>query len=189
VRQPSAAEARSVTYDLDIPSQSLKDALEAFALASHHKLLYSAVLVDGKISPALKGQYTAEQALTILVSGTNLDHEVTSDGVVLIRAAGKPSSPHTAPASMGAPTTGASFPTPERQKSGSDKLSLGPSDCGIGSRHSCSSYVWPEFRKYPKRRRRVTCGNHRHSSKKSSDIDQWWQTYDAEKAHQGKPAH
>jgi hypothetical protein len=132
VSQPSAAEALSVTYDLDIPSQSRKDALEAFALASHHKLLYSAVLVDGKISPALKGQYTAEQALTILVSGTNLDHEVTSDGVVLIRAAGKPSSPHTAPASMGAPTTGASFPTPERQKSGSDNFRLAQATVGSG---------------------------------------------------------
>src|SRR6267378_3632651 len=36
------AEARSTTYNLDIPSQSLKDALQALALASQHKLLYSA---------------------------------------------------------------------------------------------------------------------------------------------------
>src|ERR1700693_5565056 len=81
------AEARSVTYNLDIPAQSLNDALQAFALASQHKLLYSSELVDGKRSSALKGQFTTEQAVTALLSGTHLSYEVTSDGLVLIRAA------------------------------------------------------------------------------------------------------
>jgi iron complex outermembrane recepter protein len=81
------AEARSVTYSLDIPSQSLNDALQALALASQHKLLYSSELVDGKNSPAIKGQFTTEQAVKALLSGSNLTYEVTSDGLVLIRAA------------------------------------------------------------------------------------------------------
>src|SRR3984957_11577201 len=83
------AEARSVQYDLDIPSQNLNDALQAFALASQHKLLYSSELVNGKRSPALKGQFTTEQAVKSLLAGTNLAYEVTSDGLVLIRAAGE----------------------------------------------------------------------------------------------------
>jgi iron complex outermembrane recepter protein len=82
------AEARNVTYDLDIPSQSLNDALQALALASQHKLLYSSELVDGKTSPAIKGRFTTEQAVKALLSGSNLTCEVTSDGLVLIRAAG-----------------------------------------------------------------------------------------------------
>ena len=80
------AEARSTTYNLDIPSQSLKDALQALALASQHKLLYSADLVEGRKSPKLKGEFTTEQAVKVLLSGTDLKYEVTSDGFVLIRA-------------------------------------------------------------------------------------------------------
>src|SRR5712675_2375261 len=80
------AEARSTTYDLDIPSQSLKDALQALALASQHKLLYSADLVEGRKSPRLKGEFTTERAVKLLLSGTDLKYEVTPEGFVLIRA-------------------------------------------------------------------------------------------------------
>jgi iron complex outermembrane recepter protein len=90
------AQARSVTYDLDIPAQSLKDSLQALAFASHHKLLYSSELVDGKRSPALKGQFTTEQAVKALLSGTKLSYEITSDGLVLIRASGPPNGTNTA---------------------------------------------------------------------------------------------
>jgi iron complex outermembrane recepter protein len=90
------AQARSVTYDLDIPAQSLKDSLQALAFASHHKLLYSSELVDGKRSPALKGQFTTEQAVKALLSGTKLSYEITSDGLVLIRASGPPEGTNTA---------------------------------------------------------------------------------------------
>lgn len=91
------AEARSVKYNLDIPSQNLNDALQAFALASQHKLLYSSELVDGKKSPALKGQFTAEQAVKALLSGTNLSYQVTSDGLVLIRSADPPPATNSVP--------------------------------------------------------------------------------------------
>lgn len=87
----AAADTRGTTYPLDIPAQSLDDALQALALASQHKLLYDTGLVRGKSSPALKGQFTTEEAVKRLLSGTNLSYEVTGDGLVLIRAAGSPS--------------------------------------------------------------------------------------------------
>ena len=83
--QATAADARSVSYKLDIPAQSLNDALQALALVSQHKLLYSSELVDGKSAPALRGEFTAEQAVRELLSGTDLVYEV-ADGLVLIRA-------------------------------------------------------------------------------------------------------
>lgn len=86
----AAADARSTTYQLDIPAQSLSDALQALALASQHKLLYDTVLVKGKSSPALKGDFTAEEAVKRLLSGTNLSYEVTEDGLVLIRPPSAP---------------------------------------------------------------------------------------------------
>src|SRR5690349_5159115 len=79
------AEVRSATYTLDIPSQSLDGALQALALASSHKLLYAATIMNGKKSPALKGGFTAEEAVRRLLEGTNLVYEFTADGLVLIR--------------------------------------------------------------------------------------------------------
>jgi len=79
-------EARSTVLNLDIPSESLKDALETLALVSDYKLLYSSELVDGRKSPPLKGEFTTEEAVKMLLSGTDLKYEVTADGLLLIRA-------------------------------------------------------------------------------------------------------
>lgn len=83
-----AAPPGEASFNLDIPSQSLNDALQALALASRHKLLYSSELVDGKTSPAVKGRFTTEEAVKRLLMGTDLKYEVTADGLVLIRATG-----------------------------------------------------------------------------------------------------
>jgi outer membrane receptor protein involved in Fe transport len=80
------AQARSDTYNLDIPAESLGDALQAFALASQHKLLYSSKLVEGLNCPGLKGEYSAEDAIKRLLSGTNLTYKITADGLVVIRS-------------------------------------------------------------------------------------------------------
>ncbi len=79
-------QALGTTYSFDIPAQRLNDALQALALASRHRLLCSAELVDGKSSSALKGEFTTEQAVQQLLAGTGLVYEV-SDGLVLIRSA------------------------------------------------------------------------------------------------------
>jgi iron complex outermembrane receptor protein len=79
------AEARSTTYQLNIPAEDLQAALQAFALASHHKLLYRADLVAGKTSHALMGTFTTEEAVRQLLSGTDLSFEITPASVVLIK--------------------------------------------------------------------------------------------------------
>lgn len=79
-------EARAVTYQLDIPAESLDVALQALALASHHKLLYRADLVAGKTSHALIGTFTAEEAVREVLSGTNLEFDITPASVVLIKS-------------------------------------------------------------------------------------------------------
>jgi iron complex outermembrane receptor protein len=76
------------SFQLDLPSQDLNVALQAVATASHHRLFYKAELVRGKKSAALRGKYTAMQALQSLLSGTELTFEITSAGVVLIRGPG-----------------------------------------------------------------------------------------------------
>src|ERR1700722_16820510 len=90
------ADARSISYDLNIPSEDLTAALQSFAIASHHKLLYKAELTAGKISRALKGHFTAQEAIEALLSGTGLSYEITGSSVVLIKdqRAGKTSEFH-----------------------------------------------------------------------------------------------
>jgi iron complex outermembrane receptor protein len=79
------ADARSISYDLNIPSEDLTAALQSFAIASHHKLLYKAELTAGKISRALKGHFTTQEAMEALLSGTGLSYEITGSSVVLIK--------------------------------------------------------------------------------------------------------
>jgi outer membrane receptor protein involved in Fe transport len=79
------AQARSVTYNFDIPSQGLNAALQQFALTAQHKLLYRTELVDGKTSESLKGQFTVEEAVRKLLSGSGLTFEITPSAVVLIK--------------------------------------------------------------------------------------------------------
>ena len=135
------AEARSIKYNLDIPSQNLNDALQALALASQHKLLYSSELVDGKKSPALKGQFTTEQAIKALLADTNLSYEVTSDGLVLIRAADEPPRTSTAPAATGVDPTGESSAAKEAGKRSSQDSRLAQVDQGkVASEASVEKY-------------------------------------------------
>src|SRR5258708_10673729 len=79
------ADDRGISYDLNIPSEDLTAALQSFAIASHHKLLYKAELTAGKTSRALKGHFTAQEAMEALLSGTGLSYEITGSSVVLIK--------------------------------------------------------------------------------------------------------
>ncbi len=79
------ADARSIRYDLNIPSEDLTAALQSFAIASHYKLLYKAELTAGKTSQAVKGHLTAQEAMETMLSGTGLTFQITGSGVVLIR--------------------------------------------------------------------------------------------------------
>lgn len=78
----------SATYSLNIPAEKLADALQAFALASHHKLLYSSKLVQGLHCAGLKGEYTTEGAMRKLLAGTHLIYTITSEGLIVIRPPG-----------------------------------------------------------------------------------------------------
>ncbi|HTT06950.1 MAG TPA: TonB-dependent receptor [Steroidobacteraceae bacterium] len=80
----AAAEPPATIYMFHIQQQSLRDALEAFALASNHRLFYQSSIVAGMSSSPLQGRFTLAQALESLLGGTGLTYAVTSSGVVLI---------------------------------------------------------------------------------------------------------
>ncbi|MBL8268743.1 TonB-dependent siderophore receptor, partial [Steroidobacter sp.] len=86
------AQTATTTYQLEIPSQSLHDALQALALASRHRMFYQADIVNGKVNAAISGKYTTEEAVRAMLAGTNLEYEISADGVVIVRARGSASS-------------------------------------------------------------------------------------------------
>ncbi len=86
-----SANAPQARYALNVPAQDLESALQAVALAMNGKMLYERDVVKGKVSANLQGDFTAEEAVQQLLSGTDLTYEFTSSSVVLIRQKGRPS--------------------------------------------------------------------------------------------------
>jgi len=72
-------------YQLDIPAQDLGSALKALGGTANEQVLFSEQAVAGKRSAPLKGEYSTEQALTLLLEGSGLRADRTESGVLLIR--------------------------------------------------------------------------------------------------------
>jgi iron complex outermembrane recepter protein len=83
-----AADARQ--YDFDMPAQPLTLALKTFGATADQQLIFSEGLVSGRTAPPLKGAYTPDQALAMLLNGSGLTAEKTPGGVVTIRSAADP---------------------------------------------------------------------------------------------------
>lgn len=63
--------------EFDIPPQPLDGALEAYTSASHQQVLYESALASGRQSTEVRGVYSQEAALRLLLSGTGLDFNYT----------------------------------------------------------------------------------------------------------------
>uniref|UniRef100_Q07N93 Secretin/TonB short N-terminal domain protein n=1 Tax=Rhodopseudomonas palustris (strain BisA53) TaxID=316055 RepID=Q07N93_RHOP5 len=84
----SEASARPLTFD--IPSQSLETALDAYGAASRTQVLYESVMTAGRRSREVKGRYTPDAALRLLLSGTGLDLDYTAERAITLMPATKP---------------------------------------------------------------------------------------------------
>src|ERR1700735_2653750 len=69
---------------LDIPAQDLGSALRELSADANEQVLFSQALVAGRRSNKLRGDYTTDTALAILLDGTDLRVERTQSGVLLI---------------------------------------------------------------------------------------------------------
>ena len=88
-----SAFADTATFAFDIPREDLALALNQIAQQSHIEIAYSAELTRGKISPPLKGTYTPEQALKMLLKGSGLHVRRIADGALVIEKEGAGKSP------------------------------------------------------------------------------------------------
>jgi iron complex outermembrane receptor protein len=92
---PSAHAQGARALRIDTTGQSLATALTDIARRSGRELLLAAPMVGGRPAPSLRGQYTIDQALTLLLTGSGLTYRRTADGTYIIHAA--PVAPARAP--------------------------------------------------------------------------------------------
>ncbi|MDF3837589.1 TonB family protein [Cupriavidus basilensis] len=64
--------AADQTLDFDIPAASLGTALQRYAVVSSRPALFSSAMVAGRRSTAVRGRYTPEAALHLLLEGTGV---------------------------------------------------------------------------------------------------------------------
>lgn len=67
-----AAHAQTAARPIDLPAAPLERSLNTLARQAGVQILFAAPLATGRSAPALKGDYTAQQALERLLAGTGL---------------------------------------------------------------------------------------------------------------------
>ncbi|MDD1622597.1 MAG: TonB-dependent receptor [Methylococcaceae bacterium] len=72
-------------HHFDIPAQNLASALQQLANQSGAAMLYAEHSAAGKTSPVLKGDYTIEEAIRKLLTGSGLTYSIDGDGTVTLR--------------------------------------------------------------------------------------------------------
>jgi iron complex outermembrane recepter protein len=81
-----SANAQSApVYQFDIPSEKLAQALKDFSTASSQQILFSDNVIGDRVAPALHGSFTRDQALAILLLGSDLRADVSKTGVIMVR--------------------------------------------------------------------------------------------------------
>jgi iron complex outermembrane recepter protein len=80
----TAGSASPASYRFDIASQSLSQALRAFAQASGQNIVFTEDLVVGLTVPALQGTFTVEAAMGRLLEGTGLGARRSASGALMI---------------------------------------------------------------------------------------------------------
>jgi len=79
------AQQREKIKSYAIQEQHLADALRQFAIVSGRDLSFSAELVQGKTAHDVRGNFSEEQALELLLKGTGLEFEKNTTGVLVLR--------------------------------------------------------------------------------------------------------
>jgi iron complex outermembrane receptor protein len=82
---PAIVIAQEQSFSFDIPAQALGSALRAFAHESRQQVVFENKTVEGKQSAAIKGTYTALDALARLLAGTGLSAQKGASGLYIVR--------------------------------------------------------------------------------------------------------
>src|SRR5215475_5385317 len=79
INAAAAAQDTQVPTQISLQAQPMSDALRSVAQKTGESILFTPESVEGLRAPAISGKMSAEQAVSMLTQGTDL--EVVSDGV------------------------------------------------------------------------------------------------------------
>jgi outer membrane receptor protein involved in Fe transport len=80
----AASSAHAAPGLVDLHAGALQDVLAELARETRADILYSADLVRGRRTPAVKGRLTPEQAVALLLRGSGVGYRITPDGVFVL---------------------------------------------------------------------------------------------------------
>lgn len=80
-----SAQAQEEKYQFDIPAEALGQALTDFSQTSSKPVFLSEQVVRGRTTNGIHGQYTAQQALDLLLAGTDLKVVTNASGVLMVQ--------------------------------------------------------------------------------------------------------
>lgn len=83
--QSAHGEAINGKHRFDIPAQALNQALLSFGKQSQQQLMYGTDIADNLRSQALQGDYTPQEAMSILLGGTPLQAVTTGEGTITLQ--------------------------------------------------------------------------------------------------------
>src|SRR6202011_3133213 len=81
----TAAAAHQRTFHFDITQQPLSQALRNYGQICGRDVIFTEEIVSGAGAASLEGTYTAEEALSRLLAGTNLVADHSPSGALMIR--------------------------------------------------------------------------------------------------------
>ena len=80
----ASAAGSDQSYQFNIPTEPLSKALEDFGVSTSQQIIFSADLVQGQSAPQLRGRYTREAALSILLQHSDLIVSPNESGVLTV---------------------------------------------------------------------------------------------------------
>src|ERR1700733_6642932 len=77
------------TYSFNLPEQALADSLRAIGQQTEMNILFEPEAVKNARSPALRGQFTVDEAIRLVLTGTKLEaqHTAASNVVIKVKSA------------------------------------------------------------------------------------------------------
>ena len=86
VAVPAQAFAQEAAYQVDIPAQSLGDALRSLGRLTRQNIVFDGSLVRGKKSVAIRGRMTSGEALSKMLAGSGLVIARGAGGTLMVKA-------------------------------------------------------------------------------------------------------
>ena len=126
------AAVAQVTYDFNLPQQSLADSLRAIGRQTAMNILFEPGSVENEMAPAVRGRFSAQEAIKHVLAGTRLAAQQTATNTVLVRPMNREST-RTSEAILPIVAQGSATSAPAASYGANRRLRLAQAETGQGA--------------------------------------------------------